>query len=237
VKRNFHQCEVRGVYYKTGYQSDLSAVKEAGYHIVTREQMLNVLRPFVPDANSQILSDYYEYWDDFQKKTEEYTEKEVAEWDWHQVNGCFGALKEELCRIYPEIGIGYGYLSNPDGGFYGFWAALPDDTVSVCGISCKIYLQLHVFTKEPTTVQLCLKISAKEETTDKNVLRSIRNAVMYDDQGTYKQEKYHFHKPRRSGNGRHMTIGIYDGEFPDFQSMQNVMQMAIEDYRKLLQIL
>ena len=58
VQEKYPTCIPCGVYYKTGFQSDLSAVSEAKYQYVSLEMMLNLFRPYVEKTNSQIFRDY-----------------------------------------------------------------------------------------------------------------------------------------------------------------------------------
>lgn len=82
IKKNFPGCQVRGVYYKTGFESNLNDVEAKGYRVVRREDVLKVLGPYVDRANSDILRDYYEYWNCQQKKAESYLTTPVNRWGW-----------------------------------------------------------------------------------------------------------------------------------------------------------
>ena len=59
IQKKFPGCIPCGVYYKTGFQSDLSAVHEAKYQYVSLEKMLDLLGRYVEKTDSQILRDYY----------------------------------------------------------------------------------------------------------------------------------------------------------------------------------
>ena len=62
IQEKFPGCIPCGVYYKTGFQSDLSAVHKAKYQYVSLEKMLDLLGRYVEKTDSQILRDYYGYW-------------------------------------------------------------------------------------------------------------------------------------------------------------------------------
>ena len=68
VKEVYPHAKIRGVYYKTGFQSDLKNVQAANYAIVTRKDILSLMKPYTEQTKNQIFKDYYEYWNDFQNR-------------------------------------------------------------------------------------------------------------------------------------------------------------------------
>ena len=50
IHKKYPEFLARGVYYKTGFQSDLSVIEEAGYQIITRSEMLDLLAPLAERA-------------------------------------------------------------------------------------------------------------------------------------------------------------------------------------------
>jgi hypothetical protein len=102
IKKSFPESKVCGVYYKTGFQCNLSPVSEAGYTIVTRENMLALLKKYVSETNNQILHDYFNYWSDFQSESEKFRNVPLSEWEYRQINGFYDHLIGFFDRIAEE---------------------------------------------------------------------------------------------------------------------------------------
>ena len=61
VANNFPEYQCVSVYYKTGFQSDLSNVHEANYILCDRAKIVSILSPYITKTNSDIFKDYYTY--------------------------------------------------------------------------------------------------------------------------------------------------------------------------------
>lgn len=72
--------KIRGVYYKTGFQSNTAKIEAAQYRIITREMMLDFLKPHIPNISNQIVQEYYEYWTSFLADSEQFKVLPVAKW-------------------------------------------------------------------------------------------------------------------------------------------------------------
>lgn len=238
IKEIYSDYHVRGVYYKTGFQSDLSVVKEAGYNFISRKQMLDFMHPYTEKIKNQIFLDYYEYWNDFQKKVEEYKSLPVSDWGWHQINGFYDFLKANNDTSYQNLWTGYGYVANQSGGFYGLWTGDYNSKVSLDGRLYELYLQIEAVPSTNTSVQICLKLSVKDNL-DKSDIRKDRNDIIFDENWNYKLGKYNFVKPKRLSLGNHMTLGTYALNFEKIKDLTykiilDKMEEAIKDYLKLL---
>lgn len=209
IKKNNTDCVIRGVYYKTGFQCDLSTVEDAGYTIITRMQMLHLMGKYVSFTRNQIFLDYFEYWDNFQQETEGYRDLPVSRWGWRQINGFYDHLKITNYLSKRNFWMGYGYVANRKGGFHGLWTGINNHRICVNGDFYELYLQMETFIGGPTSAQLCLKLSVVDSDEDKEKIRTARDHLIYTEQWTYNLEKYNFRKPARLAVGRHMTLGIY----------------------------
>ena len=234
IQKNNSSCLVRGVYYKTGFQSDMSAVEEAGYTIVTRQQILQLMEKYVPFTQNQIFLDYFEYWNDFQKETELYSEKAVSEWNWKQVNGFYDHLKTSNFFGARNLWVGYGYVPNRSGGFYGLWAGKNNHQICVNGDLYELYLQMETFVDGHSQAQICLKLSVKGSNEDKSKIRTARDQLIYTDNWVYALGKYNFHKPARLAIGQQMTIGIYNADLTDYDAVLAALDLASRDYISLM---
>lgn len=237
VEQTYPGCIAKGVYYKTGFQCNLSSVKEAGYAIISREQMLRFMTPYTTCVTNQIFLDYYEYWHAFQEETEKYRTLPVNEWKWAQTNGFYDYLRTSDFFASKGLWMGYDYVANRAGGFYGLWIGAKDYCINIAGAPFEIYLQMETSTDTPSYAQLCLKLCAHKKNTDSNVLRQARDLVVYETDWGYKLTQFNFHKPKRLSIGRHMTIGIYNAALTDYISIMKAFESAIQDYQKLLDAL
>lgn len=237
TEKMFPNCKVRGVYYKTGFQSDLSTVKEAGYTIITRAQMLGFMKKYILATKNQIFLDYFNYWNTFQKETEQYRDLPVSQWGWKQVNGFYDHLKVSNFLGERNFWIGYGYVANRNGGFYGLWAGANSCRICVNGGYYELYLQMETVIGDIAAAQLCLKLSVVGTNVDRAAIRAARDHIIYTDNRTYSLSKYNFRKPARFAIGQHMTIGVYDALLSDYSAMMDALEPAGRDYTALLQSL
>lgn len=233
----FPGCIIRGVYYKTGFQCDLSAAKDAGYTIINRKQLVSFMREFAHLTTNQIFLDYYNYWNSYQNETELFQVLPLSQWGYKQIYGFYDYLKESSYFVDNELWFGYGYVPNQSKGFYGFWTGSNLYSITINGKIYELYLQIETATGEATTSQICLKLSAQDKKPDWDQLRATRDHLVYTQEWTYKLNEFNFHKPKRLAMGRHMTIGVYDAPLTDFDSIKTALELAVQDYNKLLDTL
>ncbi|MDY6291309.1 MAG: PD-(D/E)XK nuclease family protein [Succiniclasticum sp.] len=234
ISEVFPEYEVRGVFYKTGFQSNLEVAEKAGYNIITREKILKFLEPFIVKTNNQIIIDYYNYWKDFQDDVDLFSVKPIQDWNWKQIYGYFNYLKQSLNLIHDNYWKGYDYVANVAGGFYGFWFGKNEGHVTISNTIFEIYLQLEAVPWEKTTdLKICLKLSCESDPKQKDV-RDARNKLLYEDDWRYRVNKYQFLKPRRVVGAKHMTIGIFDRKYADLRELGLAIQEALKEYERLL---
>lgn len=237
IEASYPGCKARGAYYKTGFQCNLTAVEEAGYTIITREQMLKIIGTYALRTTNQILLDYYDYWSTFQKETERYQTLPVSQWGWKQVNGFYDSLKTSSHLAERGYWIGYDYVANQAGGFYGLWTGPQNYRITINGVIFELYLQLETVISDTSSAQLCLKLCAQSDDASKTDIRIARDSVVYNPDWSYKLTKYGFNKPKRLALGRHMTIGVYNAPMQDHASIMHALDLAIKDYSSLLHTL
>lgn len=234
IQKLYPAARIRGVYYKTGFQNDLFAVHAAGYTIIDRQTILCILKPYAEQTNNQILRDYYEYWSEFQKETEQYGTLPVGRWTWKQINGFYEHLDKQETLQNMGLWCGYGYVANQTGGFYGLWTGCEQYQICVNDVLFDLYLQLEVYEGNPSDLQLCLKFCAKEDNISKDRLRSCRDQMVYDENWNYKLAEFGFAKPKRLGSGRHMTIGVYQHSVADAEQIKAALIEGVKAYKRLL---
>jgi len=234
VQKHSPEAIVRGAYYKTGFQSDLKNIIQAGYVIVDRKAMLDLMAQYITKTQNTIFIDYYTYWNNFHEETLRFQELPIAQWNWKQTNGFYSHLSANNFFTKKNMWSGFGYVANQMGGFDGLWFGADNYRLTIDGVEIDCYLQLETYISSTTTTQLCLKLSTVHENTPIELVRNIRNRIVYGNNGTYTLGMYHFKKPARLGSGRSMTIGIYSAELTDYTTATTTLEEAVEDYKKVL---
>ena len=118
VCEDYKNFTVKGVYFKTGFQSDLSAIKESGYIYFDRQAILKTIEKYADKTQNRIFRDYYEYLKNLNDEVEKFKTLPVEQWNWHQINGFYEYAKK---NNKSDMNYNYGYVHNKDGGFYGMW--------------------------------------------------------------------------------------------------------------------
>ena len=239
-KEQKETVEIKGVYYKTWYQSDLQNVLDANYLVVLREDVLKLMEPYYHKTNNAIFRDYYDYWNATHMDCLNYVCLPTREWNDKQIYAFYDYLKENFFKN-KGMYAGYGYVANPNGGFHGLWTELPrQDEFVVDGIKSQLYLQIHatMVEKDCCEMMVALRLNIRgSKSSDDN--RHVRNQIAYDtSKWEYDLEKYNFIKPLRFGNGVTMTIGEYKGHSHNFESykdFEKLISEAVCDYEKLLE--
>lgn len=175
-------------YVKTGNEpkSILQKVKDAGYKIVLRKDILDCLETYTGD--NVVLCNYRDHLYRYEQDTMSFRKKPVSEWSWNAWEGFYKELEHR------DIIDNWGYVANPSGGFLGAWWHWTD---YVEGHS-SMYLQFE-------QGKLCFKICPE---CDKNGRSEERNKC-YSALMQITREKFlEIRKPERFGSGEYMTIAV-----------------------------
>ena len=127
VENDFPDYTVIGVYYKTGFQSDLKNVYDANYKICDRKNILELIERHINSTKNNILIDYYEHIKSLDDEVSLFYTLPVGEWGWSQINGFYDYCQKNL--VDTGMSFTYGYVPNKDGGFEGMW--IYNDTYKV----------------------------------------------------------------------------------------------------------
>ena len=149
--------------------------------------MLNILKAEAHTNN--ILSDYVEFLEDIEKRVQSFKSLQLEEWDWYSWTGFYKYLQEKL-----EDGE-WGYVSNPSGGFLGFWWYWNGDE------ECEQYLQLE-------ENKLCFKIAVDDETKRTDLKWKWNERILE----AAKDSCVNVIKPVLR-NGQCMTVAVFDGDY------------------------
>ena len=133
--------DVRPIYIKTGNESKHTRevtegiCKDLGGGHFYRNDLLKLLGKHT-DTGDQIVDQFHHYLEDWQQKAESFRSTPVNEqWDWFAYEGYYAALENEE----GFGGDGWGYVSNPSGGFQCFYGHFHEDKKN----DCSLYLQIH----------------------------------------------------------------------------------------------
>lgn len=104
------------VYFKTGDQSNFSAIKKIGYRTFLRLDFVEVLEYGVSlGIKNEIFIDYYNHLMGIENSVQSFLHLPVSNWHWDSWKGFYSKLQKEL-------GTGeWDYVPQMNGGFLGFW--------------------------------------------------------------------------------------------------------------------
>ena len=239
---------IKGVYYKTGFQSNLNSVKKAGYQPIGREEMLGLMKPYAGKTNNQIFISYYNYWNSKQKLVESFEALPVVDWSWWAVYGFYDYLHTKA-KFLSRRGFNsnYSYVANMSGGFECLHIPLQDENKGLFIVvendssgkevkkhKCWLYLQIETIVgADKTNLEIRLKVANDNE----NDTRVNTYDLKYKFLNEYVYGHTNFVKPASLRTGRWMTVGIYDvqfGENDGIDVLMKALEYAIEDYYKIL---
>lgn len=239
---------VKGVYYKTGFQSDLSSVEDAHYEIISREKMLNLMQQYVDKTNNQIFISYFNYWNSKQNLVETFKTLPVIDWGWWAVYGFYDYLHTKTDFLDNHgFKSNYSYVSNVAGGFECFHMPLKDankelfivDQIDKDGKvikhKCWLYLQIEtIIGAEKTNMEIRLKVANDNENNTRVNTYDLKNKFLTK----YVYGNTKFVKPASLRTGKWMTVGIYDVKFGENDGIDVLMKSledAISDYKMILE--
>ncbi len=233
VLKDFDGYKCIGVYYKTGFQSDLTNVNEAGYVICNRENILSILKKYITKTKNNIFLDYYNYLNEFDVKANDFMNSPVTNWNWEQINGFYNYCQNNLKE--PQLKIGFGYVPNQTGGFWGMWL-WNEIYVNADGLRCEVYLQCE-FTNGKFNI--CYRASNRDKNNSNiKIQRKNRVALIWknvDGKWENVAEKYNFKKPSRFGSGKSVALGIYNADITTYEDAYSELKNAIDNFFKLVE--
>ncbi len=223
------KAELIGIYFKTGFQSDLSAVEAAGYKLFGRKDILDILQKC--NSRNAILLDYRAYWENFEDIAQSYNTKTLDKWpDWQAVNGFYDEMQADIMNM-GEFWAEYGWVSNRSGGFWGLWYGFNEDKISSEKIEVNLYLQMETKWNESLCsyqANICLKF---ENNSEGDEYMPLLEYIIRE------QEKYGFVKPNKMRKGAHMTVGKYNVDLnsASCKDLKKYIMESARQYKELLE--
>lgn len=147
-------------YFKIGSEPtrDINAIKEKGFHIVTRKEIITCLQPY-RDAEHSILKDFTAYIDDLEAAHLAFETLPIEKWENLAWVGFYQYVEANM-KIH-----WWHYVNNPSGGFWNLCL-----TWEYWNNTIPVYMQLE-------ERKLCFKIALGEDETGLNNGQTDTNAL------------------------------------------------------------
>lgn len=223
VTADFPDYIVKGVYFKTGFQSNRWEIDRNGYTYLGLDSILNTLEKYVSQTSNIIFLSYYHYLKELDSEIKAYLILPIRQWGWAQINGFYDSIKNDIDLLQGMM-CDYGYVSNPSGGFYGMWL-YNNIFPSYNGDTYELYLQCEF---SNGSLRICYKASMES---GGKIDKSAREYFIWREGDTWVNiaDKNGFKKPTRYGCGKTVTLGFYSpGDELDMQDL------SYHDVKKIL---
>lgn len=230
IAEDFNEYIPVGIYFKIGFQSDLSNVRENNYLPFGRIQILSTLEKYITQTNNIIFLSYYENIKTLDEEAQKYKSLPICDWNWAEINGFYEELKIEI-ENERKLFCNYGYVANASGGFYGMWIS-HDIVRSYNDKDYELYLQCEY---SNGNMNICYKASSKDG--DK-IYREVREFFVWreNDKWVNIANKHGFEKPQRYGCGKTVTLGFFkkNKEYVDYKQLKKAIYDAIDAFENIL---
>ena len=231
ITNDFNGYKKICVYFKTGFQSDLSNVIENNYLIFMRKNILSTLEKYVDKTDNIILKSYYEMIKTLDEEAEKYKVLPVSEWNWTQINEFYDQLKNKIKEKF-NFDSNYGYVPNKSGGFNGMW--IYNNTLrNYKGNEYELYLQCQFYSNG--LMDICYKASSKS---DNKINKEIREYFIWKENGKWVNvaDKYGFIRPQNYRAGKTVTLGLYGNNknFSNYKQLENTIYKSIEAFKNII---
>ena len=231
LEEDFPKKIKKCVFWKIGFQSDISNIIENGYLLFERYLILNTLEKYSSKTNNQIFLDYYEFIKELDYEISLFKELPVIEWKWQQINGFYDYIKKHQNLLDSSFKFNYGYVANQSGGFYGMW--ISNETYRrVYENEYELYLQIEFVNGQ---INICYKASAWKNS--QKINGNIRSVLLgFEENGKWIDiaKKYKFNKPSRYGSGKTVTLGVYDSNPVDYKKAIDSLKKAINSFKEMV---
>ena len=187
------------------------------------------------NTENAIFNDYRAYWENFESIAQSYKTLPIREWsDWQAVNGFYDEMRGTLKK--DGYWADYDWSNNPGGGFWAFWYGDSQfDRISVDDYSAEFYLQIESeWNKETRAYDIMICSKLKNLSPDRNDNRFLRLKGLI----LQNQVEYGFHKPKKLGSGKHITMGVYRGTpYLNGKEICEAIYSSLKNHEKLVALL
>ena len=236
IEEGIPKEEIIRVYYKIVEQSEKEETDKKDLPIVElyRDKILSILNKYVRNANDKIFTDYVEYLQSIELETKGYEINKIAKWSYLNYVGFFTKLLNEKI-IHNEDDAywdsGWGYVSNPKGGFNALWwiPYIRKDLRNE--IRSDLYLQI-----ENNKIALKLYNHDLEEKDNEEEIINKRWNLRYKITDYLDEKKFeHFQKGKRiSISSRSTTFYFIEYDEKDYLSKIKYMENIFKEIIKII---
>jgi hypothetical protein len=207
------------IYLKTGNEShsSLDLIKsQEGYTIIDRRAVLEILntRP----VNNDIFNDFRSYLARLQWLTDSCSNFEAVKTDESAAQGFYLNLQE----LIPEH-TDWNYVSNPSGGFWGFWYHWVESK------DFKLYIQIE--NRVGVDIQVKIKIESIEPSIQ------ILNQICAELHGLASKYALEVTRPKKLRIGKTSTLAIVKNALPFTLDTEIDMEQLLKNLQNLQQLL
>ena len=222
-----HEPSVRPIFLKTGNQSlwkDRRIERDSGYKVFARRDFLRVLDRYPGDH--PIVTDFRDHLRRLETAFTGYRHwngnDDRRDWTSSAWEGFFRCL--EGCLLEDSLIPDWGSVSNPRGGFLGFWWHWVDTRAGD-----SLYLQLEIEPGKPERQKLCFKVERGDHGGDevREARDKYHDAILAAGDGAVV-------RPARMRVGRQsMTVGVWKGDWLAFGADTRLdMDRTVANLRK-----
>ncbi|WP_370408995.1 PD-(D/E)XK nuclease family protein [Tenacibaculum dicentrarchi] len=184
------------IYFKTGYQVNLTRIIENGYHYYTVKDLLNVLtQKKVLELNNDILTHYHSYilgkekeFDNAEKEAYSYLKTPLSQWKWWTCVKFFHEYKQ-------DFNAGWGSVGNKREPLLAFWFGGSNfsmkDVENNKTINLEIYSDVQ-FVKNKLKINYRIGLKGNHQKNNKNRNKIFEAFKTYLDNENISYKKAHF---------------------------------------------
>jgi len=216
IEEDYSLENIHLVYLKTGDQSRYFNAKSAGYHLIKRKDLLNVLNKGVESGiKNEIFIDFSIYLNDIRNSVQSYKKLSLDKWHWDSWKGFYQDLQDMLNKGE------WAYVPQKNGGFLGFWWHWKLGTYE--GIEFQYYLQLE-------HGKMCFKIIVEGDSEARYKIRDMYRRSLYP-----KAKELNVPLRQNGRIGRSMTVAALSQGYRQINSDGSIDMDATAEYLKSLQ--
>ncbi len=237
------EAKILTVYYKIDDQCNSEAVDCNLF----RQDILKILQPFVDKTNNAIFRDYVEHLQEMEDEAESYATPEHAnmlEWTGTMHTRFFQHLREQGI-VQPKDSVGWGYVSNPTGGFFGlWWHWLTEEQFASMGFAedspmgkyvGEIYLQIENAANPKNSAENANIIALKYSVSAGKLTPADWDVVQQIRWGLYEKMKEYFnhfnvsYQKKTFRTGTFMSVGYVPYNMTNYKERIQEMQKALDE--------
>ncbi len=198
-RKEFSECDVVRIFFKTHDQSNYIKVEDDGYRVFTRTDFLGILNQYT-QTHSDIYNDFKTYLNDLETNVQSYRTMPKEKWTKSSWTGFYMALKEILGQN--DTACNWKYIPNQTGGFMGFWWNF--NTAN--GLTSHVQLEGN-----ENVNRLVFKLKTATPPPRSHYASWSKTLIKLSS-----EFDLHITKPKRLGSGRSVTVALLNKDFRVF---------------------